>query len=540
MYGIFTRWSRALLICALLIICRRDVAAGSEISVRSVDFYPAGAKVTFQIEVRKPDIEVKKTDADGRFEFVLPGAFSQDGIRCLTREKLTSLKVEPAFRREPVPEALLLLEQKVNDATRAVRLLQGRRAALSQTMEMLQTPFPATGEKDEGKVRIDGGDLIEYIENAQELRHEIETELVEVGLNELKAQKKMNEAREDFEALRRELEGKKPASSSTILRVGGTTSEPAILTFEAWTSVAGWNVEYDMDLNSETGDIAAGMNALAWQRTGLDLDGECAFHTRQPSFAVSPPDVAPLTVGLRSKEIFMSRQNYAPLLDSSVMEMKAASLGEDAMPPPAPLDVTSTLADVTVKGRGRIDGDGSQSRITLGEFALKSVPVLISIPERNREAWIVASLDSVPASFLPGTAELAVDGAATGRTDIVGSTEGRMRVPFGMTARLTAKKEPFVGKMGSTWTGTGVLNDGYTLEITSTMETEREITIRDRIPVSTTDKVVPEVKKIDPEPTERDRENRLLWKMNIRPGETKKITVEYTLRYPGDEDLEYR
>jgi hypothetical protein len=200
----------------------------------------------------------------------------------------------------------------------------------------------------------------------------------------------------------------------------------------------------------------------------------------------------------------------------------------------------STLADATVKGRGRIEGDGSRSRVTLGEFNLKSVPVLVSIPEQNREAWIIASLDAVPAVFLPGAAELTVDGASTGRANIPESPEGRMRVPFGMTARLTSKKTPFVGKTGSTWTGTGILNDGYTLEITNAMETEREITVRDRIPVSTTDKIILEVKKTDPEPTERDRENRLLWKMNIRPGETKKITVEYTLRYPGDDALEYQ
>jgi hypothetical protein len=84
------------------------------------------------------------------------------------------------------------------------------------------------------------------------------------------------------------------------------------------------------------------------------------------------------------------------------------------------------------------------------------------------------------------------------------------------------------------------LNDGYTLEISSGMSSEREITILDRIPIPTVDKIVIEVKKIDPEPTERDKENRLVWRLKLKPGETRKITVEYTLTYPGDETLEFR
>ena len=58
------------------------------------------------------------------------------------------------------------------------------------------------------------------------------------------------------------------------------------------------------------------------------------------------------------------------------------------------------------------------------------------------------------------------------------------------------------------------------------------------IPVD--EKIKLEVKRIDPEPTERDAENRLTWKFSLKPGETRKIVVEYTLTYPSGETLEYR
>ena len=203
-------------------------------------------------------------------------------------------------------------------------------------------------------------------------------------------------------------------------------------------------------------------------------------------------------------------------------------------------DVISTLADVSVKGSGDLKGDGTPEDVELGRFTLESAPLLISIPEQNREAWIVASMDAVPESLLPGAAELAVDGAVTGRSNIPDFGAGQMSLPFGMSARLTSKKTPLISKTGSSWLGKGILENGYTLEITNGMETEREVLVKDRVPTPINDKITLEVTKIDPAPAEHDAENRLTWKIRVKPGETTKIVVEYRLRYPSDDELEYR
>ena len=72
------------------------------------------------------------------------------------------------------------------------------------------------------------------------------------------------------------------------------------------------------------------------------------------------------------------------------------------------------------------------------------------------------------------------------------------------------------------------------------MDSEQEVTVRDRLPIPVDEKIKLEVLKIDPEPTERDAENRLSWKLSVKPGEIRKIVVEYTLSYPSGETLEYR
>ncbi len=500
--------------CTLFVLLFASTAGASVTpEVRSVDFYPAGARFVFRI------------DADGEFETTLPGAFIPDSIRLLAQDGVSSLRVESAPREQWTPPALVLLKSQLDMKERELKLQEARKAALEQTLAMINSPLP----KD-----FSGKDLILHIEDAQAMRFRIGSELVDLNLA-------IGKTGRELEALRAEYDRKMPEDAESVVQISGVSQTSAPLLFEALTHAAGWFARYDMNLNSTTGAIDAKMQARVWQRTGLDVDGEFEFHTRQPSYAITPPDVRPLIVTLMEKNL--RERAFAPVPMADTVEalhapvMNKMARGQEIESQPA---VLSTLADVSVRGKGNLKGDGTPEDVLLGRFDLKSTPVLVSIPEQNREAWVIASMDSVPEPLLPGQAELAVDGAPTGRSAVPEYGMGQTYLPFGMATRITAKKERLVSKTGSSWTGKGILEDGYTLEVTNGMNVAREIVVRDRIPVSANEKIVLEVKNIDPAPSERDRDNRLTWKIYVNPGETKKITVEYVLRYPGDETLEYR
>lgn len=500
-------------LCCMLFVLLFASSAGATVTpeVRSVDFYPAGAKFVFRI------------DADGAFDTTLPGAFIPDSVRLLAQDGVSSLRVESLPREQWTPPALALLKTQLDMKDRELKLQEAKKAALEQTLAMVNAPLPRD---------FSGKDLILHIEDAQTMRVRIGTELVDLNLAIEKTNRELG-------ALRDEYDRKMPEGAESVVQISGVSHASGPLLFEALTHAAGWFVRYDMNLDSSTGIIDARMQARAWQRTGLDVDGSFEFHTRQPSFTIYPPDVRPLIVTLMEKQL--KEQAFAPAPMADMYAIQAPVMNKMArMQDTSKPAVMSTLANVSVRGEGDLKGDGTPEDVMLGKFALKSTPVLVSIPEQNREAWIIASMDSISEPLLPGQAELAVDGATTGRSTIPEYGMGQTWLPFGMAARITAKKERLISKTGSSWTGKGVLDDGYTLEITNGMSIAREVTVRDRIPIPANEKIVLEVKSIDPAPTERDKDNRLTWKISLTPGETKKITVEYVLRYPGDETLEYR
>jgi uncharacterized protein (TIGR02231 family) len=487
-------------------------------AVRSVSFYPAGARFTYAVE------------SNGSFEFDIPGAFDESSVRCLTLERLSSIKVERVAVAYKAPEELRPYELRVDEASKSLSLLEGRRSSMNRTLEFLSTPFSeAPYDKDAG---FDGNGLIEYAKSSLKLRLELEAELVDANMGIERARKVLEEARREYEDAKSRLDRKKGSLLGNVIKARGTTDGPSKLVFEAFTPNAGWNVVYEMNLDSSRGVIDASMNSVVWQNTGTDVEGEFSFNTRQPARSIFPPEVRPLTVGLG--------ENVAePLLFGAASQRMEMSLNADGMSEKSvPVQAISTLSNVSVSGSGKIEGDGSAVRIKLGEFELECAPILISIPEQSRESWIVASIDVIPESFLPGDAELSVDDASTGNTRIAESVASA-KIPFGMASRVTAKKSPYIRETGSSWIGTGILNDGYTIEVTNGMEAEHQVTVMDRVPFPTVDKVTVEAKKIDPEPDERDKENRLTWKLSLQPGETKKITVEYAIKYPGDETLRF-
>jgi len=515
---------KCLVLCSLLILSVFfTTAAAAEPEVVSVDFYPSGARFVFQLEL----------DREGDFEFTLPGAFQADTVRTLERGA-ASMRAETIRVRPAALPEVEALERVVAERRREVRLTEGRINATNHALRMIHETIT---------VEVGGRELMGHIDRvvdrASEKRLQYELALVDLEIEKENALREYREALEDLYIRRDELEESMP-DRSRIVRVRGSAYGAEPILFEARTNDAWWNARYDINLNSETGEVSAVMFAMVAQRTGLDVEGDFSFHSRAPSLAIAAPHLRPLTVRLAGRDIAVPAPT-ARLGRSVDMEMAAFAPVPDMMLEVRQgREITSTLANVSIRGSGRIQGDGLFTSVELGRFEFPSTPLLIVIPEQNREAWIVARLDAIPDAFLPGVAALYVDGVTSGRTNIpeMGLQE---TLPFGMAQRVTAEKRRSVSVTGTTWLGrTGTLQNGFTIDVTNNMDTAREIEVRDRLPLPADDRITLENVRIDPAPELRDDENRLTWRMTLQPGETARIAVEYTLRYPGDETLVYR
>ena len=199
------------------------------------------------------------------------------------------------------------------------------------------------------------------------------------------------------------------------------------------------------------------------------------------------------------------------------------------------------LADRTLNIKGELPGDGTEREfeVITGGLFLKSMIELTLIPEQRTDAWIVASMDEGNEHLIPGEAELRVDNHSSGKTYLEEYGKGQRRIPFGYANQITVKKEALVEKTGVSWFS-GVFTSGYKLEITNGTKDEQTVTVKDRLPIPTDDKIKLDVKRIEPKEKERDKENRLTWEITVPAGATVPVIVDYTLSYPSGEELQYK
>ena len=500
--------------------------------VTAIDFFPSGAKFTFSVE----------TDSEGNFQGFIPGAFAADSIRLLYPEDIDGdINIVQYSRTRWTPSQLEALKTQVDDQNKLIDDLNTKRAALEQTLEFLDELKP---EKSNPEA------LLKYIKDSQALRLDTENELAEIKLQ-------ISQEQEKARFLTTELNNRRPRGDNAYIAISGKASDT--VEFTAFTTAAYWGPKYILNLNSNTGEISVNMYVRASQKTGLDFEGDMTFHTKTPDERITTPYVNPLRVAIKPKEEKIATLGNVSYSRNNKMLAKSEMALEDAMPMPfeeadnsagyeAPVSqarktpvMTESLSDRTIELEGVITGDGIEKELNanIDALYLKSTPIITLIPEQRNDAWIVASMDKGNKTLIPGQAELRVDGYTSGKIMLGEYGESQRNIPFGYAEAITVKKEALIEKTGVSWFS-GVFTSGYKLEVTNGTSMERVITVKDRLPIPTDEKIKLDVKRIEPKETERDKENRLTWEVTVPAGGTVPIIVDYTLSYPSGEELQYR
>ena len=500
-------------VCMLALLLCECTAFADTPEIKALDVYPSGAVFTFSLYA-----------GNGTFQAEIPGAFQADTIRILNPQDISDVKIITQPRSEWIPPALSGINSQIKEHERTIKQLTARKSALEQTQALLKSADPPE--------RTDAKDIISYIQMAHDMKLNTENEINAIT-------ESLDAEREKSNLLGLELSARMPDNAKSAVLISGRMNSDRPLMFEAFTSSAQWSPLYTMDLDSRTGKITTRLFARSSQSTGLNYDGAITFHTKHPEERVNVPAVNPLKVSIKPKPQptktrfdSMAMMAEAPMKARSEAANRAVNMSAPAM--------TVTLADHAVHGAGSLTGDGRSSEFTLGDIELSGTARLVLIPEQRSSAWIVVDMDSVNVPLIPGTATLRVDGQAAGTTSIPEYGLGQKKIAFGYAPQITAKKEPLIGKKGSSWFSGGTFTGGYTLKITNSMNEAKTVTVQDRLPIPTDDKIKLEVKSIKPEPKERDKENRLTWELELKPKETAEIIVDYSLNYPSGEELQYR
>ncbi|MBT8495228.1 MAG: mucoidy inhibitor MuiA family protein [Deltaproteobacteria bacterium] len=242
----------------------------------------------------------------------------------------------------------------------------------------------------------------------------------------------------------------------------------------------------------QTGDeptVAIRTDACIWQNTGEDWDEvEVSFSTERPSLGIEPPR-------LESDVLAARRKSTQVVVETREEEVQTTGLGGTTSVVSAELpgiDDGGELIKLRAPQRATVPSDGRAHRVMLGSFESEVGCELIAMPETSPCVFLksVQTNDSAT-PLLAGPVDLIRDSGLVGRASILYVAPGeRFELGWGPDAELRVKRVDESlrekSRMLSSW-----ITQGYKVEIlvSNLGDQARSILVRERVPVSETDKV---------------------------------------------------
>jgi TonB-dependent SusC/RagA subfamily outer membrane receptor len=180
--------------------------------------------------------------------------------------------------------------------------------------------------------------------------------------------------------------------------------------------------------------------------------------------------------------------------------------------------------------------NGKEQNVVLKEFKVPSYYKYYCAPKLDKDAYLLSEIaDWENLNLLPGEANIIFEGTYIGKTFIdPNSTQDTMNLTLGRDKRVVVKREKMVDFSSAKFIGSNK-KQTFTYEITvkNNKKEKIEMLLKDQYPLSTNKDIEVELLQSDGAVV-NDEIGVLTWKLELAPGEVKKVRVSYSAKFPKD------
>ena len=351
-----------------------------------------------------------------------------------------------------------------------------------------------------------------------------------------------------------------------ILQVMCKTSQEIPVSLSYYTTNAGWTPVYDIRVNSKTNKVKLVYKASLTQTTGIDwTKTKLTLSTGTPNFGVTAPVLTPWYLQLYVPELYkaiqlrgassnMSRNMIQSYADDKVLSEVVVADANGYLKQQKEKDENidpSTLQQYTTLNEGQlntnfeidlpydIESDGKLHSVTIKDEEIACILKNYAVPRVDKEAYLLAEVaDWQNLDLLPGDANIIMDDTYIGKSVIdPNTTADTLNLSLGKDKRIAVKRS-LVKELSSLKTSGGSNKQLFTYEILvkNNKLTDVNLLLKDQFPLSTIKEV--EVKLEDGSDAIVNAETGVLtWKIDLKPGESKKVRFSYSVKYPKDKKI---
>lgn len=308
------------------------------------------------------------------------------------------------------------------------------------------------------------------------------------------------------------------------------------------TSAASWKAYYELRSQSITSPLRWLYKAKVVQNTGVDWKKvKLTLSTGTPTRGGTAPELKPSYAQyyIPVKEIPVgSASGINNLQKKAVSPQHTAetAVQQEIISPVANMVVNqlSTTFDIDVPYD--ILSDGREHSVTLKEFTLPAVYTYYAVPKMDREVYLVAEVsDFEKLNLLRGEANIIFENMFVGTSYIDPAViSDTLKLTMGRDKSIVIKRERIMDEKSSQVSGGSKRQIfTYDIQVRNNKSSPIQLILKDQYPVST-DKSI-EINLVDNGGAQVEKERgELLWKVELKPKETKTYRFTYMVKYPKD------
>jgi uncharacterized protein (TIGR02231 family) len=334
-------------------------------------------------------------------------------------------------------------------------------------------------------------------------------------------------------------------TSEVVVSISANSATTVDLDVQYIVGNAGWAAVYDIRAINTQSPIQLSYKANVFQRTGEEWQNvKLTLSTANPSLGGVKPELAswyldfsqPVYPYKEKRNAYRSASAPAP---AGVAYEKSADVDEVEA---ESLSVYTTTVQTTLNTEFAIglpytvSSSNKPTLVDIRQHELKSEYRYAVTPKLETDAFLLAKVYGWEEfSLLPGEANVFFEGTFVAKTQIdPNNIKDTLNVSLGRDKRIVVKREKLKDFSSRKLIGANQ-RDSYAYEI-SVRNTKNEpvkITVEDQIPVSQNSQI--EVLLTDPgNGSHQANTGKIVWELTIKPGETKKLTYKFEVKYPKD------
>ncbi|MEO4007155.1 DUF4139 domain-containing protein [Flavobacterium sp. CAU 1735] len=336
----------------------------------------------------------------------------------------------------------------------------------------------------------------------------------------------------------------KNATGKLVLQVMNQTAGAVTLDVSYLTNNARWSPFYELRADNIASPINMLYKAQVVQNTGVDWRKvKLTLSSGIPNQNNQAPIVNPWFLAYQPTyaAVPQAKANYDRMEEvvTSAVAIRGKASG---------LQARSTVSDYTMINENQLNvsfdidipydilSNGKTHSVSLKEIKLPATYKYYAAPKLDKESFLLAEIsDYGKYNLLKGEANIIFEGMYVGKTLVnPGQTSDTLNLSMGRDKKVVITREKVVDKSGVKFLSTKK-EQTFTYDITVRNNKKESILLKleDQYPLSSDKEIEIELKQKDGAKVNSET-GLLSWELNLKPNETKKIRISYTVKYPKD------